>query len=85
MSGICGIYRRNGDPVDPEQFDGMMDSLRRRGPDGEAVWRNEAVALGCQLLYTTQESKYENFLWLIGKPAWSFAAMLVLIIESISV
>lgn len=60
MSGICGIYRRNGDPVDPEQFDGMMDSLRRRGPDGEAVWRNEAVALGCQLLYTTQESKYEK-------------------------
>ncbi|MBU1139567.1 MAG: asparagine synthase (glutamine-hydrolyzing) [Proteobacteria bacterium] len=60
MSGICGIFRRDGYSVDPGQFDGMMAALRRRGPDGEGVWRNEAVALGSQLLYSTPESKFEN-------------------------
>lgn len=47
MCGICGIYRpvslREGDG---RILDGMIRSLRHRGPDGAGVWSDEHVAFG---------------------------------------
>ena len=31
MSGIAGIYHRDGKPVDPRDLDRMLDSISHRG------------------------------------------------------
>lgn len=46
MCGICGIFDRNGDPVDPELLAKMNSILRHRGPDGEGRYVDAEVGLG---------------------------------------
>src|SRR5579871_5693024 len=60
MSGICGIFDRNGGPAAATQISAMLDAMRHRGPDGRAIWQDGAVALGHSMLHTTPESLGER-------------------------
>src|SRR5882672_10946480 len=60
MSGIVGIVRRDGGPVDPAALGGMLDTISHRGPDKSAMWSQGMVGLGNCLLWTTPESLYED-------------------------
>lgn len=59
MSGITGIFRRDGQDVDPADIKKMNDKISHRGPDGSRVWCEGPVAFGHQMLHTTQESLHE--------------------------
>ncbi|AFZ00939.1 lasso peptide isopeptide bond-forming cyclase [Calothrix sp. PCC 6303] len=60
MSGIIGIYYPNGQIVDPENIQQMVDKLAHRGPDGADIWCSESVGLGHRMLWTTPESLLEK-------------------------
>jgi asparagine synthase (glutamine-hydrolysing) len=59
MSAITGIFYRNGRTVDSKLIKRMNDKLSHRGPDGSKVWCEGSIALGHQMLHTTQESLHE--------------------------
>lgn len=57
MSGIVGIFNRDGRPVgDDRVVRRMLDAIAFRGPDASHVWMDGPVALGHCLLRTTPES-----------------------------
>jgi asparagine synthase (glutamine-hydrolysing) len=56
MSGIVGIFHRDGAPIDPGLLQGLTRFLTYRGPDGLDTWTDANVGLGCALLRTTRES-----------------------------
>ncbi len=56
MSAIVGMLQQDGQSVQPTQFENMLKTLAHRGPDGSGVWYGPAVALGHQMLHTTEES-----------------------------
>ena len=60
MSGIAGIIRCDGQPVEPGQVEAMTAAMRSRGPDGSHHWRQGNVALGLCMLRTTPESLDET-------------------------
>jgi asparagine synthase (glutamine-hydrolysing) len=60
MSGITGIFRRDGGDVDPDDIKKMNDKIAHRGPDGSKIWCEGPVAFGHQMLHTTQESLHEE-------------------------
>ena len=60
MSGIAGIFNRDGRPVDRELFTRTLESLSHRGPDGNDQWVNGNIALGHQMMWTTPEAHHET-------------------------
>ncbi len=60
MSGITGIFRRDGRDVDLDDINKMTKILDHRGPDGSKTWCEGPVAFGHQMLHTTPESLYET-------------------------
>ena len=60
MSGIVGIYLRQGEPVRSSQLSLMVDTIAHRGPDGAKIWHQENVGLGHLMLQTTPESLIEE-------------------------
>jgi asparagine synthase (glutamine-hydrolysing) len=60
MSGICGIFQRNGAPVTPARLERMMTAMASWGADGQGTWCDGPVALGHSLVHTTPESRYES-------------------------
>jgi asparagine synthase (glutamine-hydrolysing) len=60
MSGIIGIWNRDGRPVEEAVLSGMSATLAHRGPDGEGVWIQGPVGLACQLLRVTPEATTET-------------------------
>ncbi len=60
MSGICGIYLRDGEPVAESRISPMLEKIRHRGPDGARIWLDASVAFGHTMLYTTPESLGEQ-------------------------
>jgi asparagine synthase (glutamine-hydrolysing) len=61
MSGIVGVYSRDGRPVDPADVERMTARLAHRGPDASGVWNDGPVGLGHRMLWTTPESLYERW------------------------
>lgn len=59
MSGITGIFRRDGRDVNPDDIKKMNDKIAHRGPDGSRTWCEGPVAFGHQMLHTTRESLHE--------------------------
>jgi asparagine synthase (glutamine-hydrolysing) len=59
MSGIAGIVRFDGGPVDRGLLFSMTQAMSHRGPDGINHWFSESVALGQCMLRTTPESLEE--------------------------
>lgn len=60
MSGIFGIFNRNGKNADKTIVDNMLDAMSYWGPDDKGVYIDGSVALGHAMLWNTPESKYEN-------------------------
>ncbi len=60
MSGIVGIWRRDGGPVAESTVQRMLASIAHRGPDRADVWCRGSVALGNCMLWTTPESLCER-------------------------
>jgi asparagine synthase (glutamine-hydrolysing) len=59
MSGIVGIFNKNGCAVEIPVLEGMLHTLNHRGPDASHVWRREFIGLGHCMLRTTPESLNE--------------------------
>src|SRR6267143_1859038 len=60
MSGISGIYFRDGRQVDSAIVDAMVTMLSHRGPDGAGRFIEGPIGLGHRLLCTTPESLHEQ-------------------------
>jgi len=60
MSGITGIFHRDGKPVKRSQIQEMIKSISHRGPDGSDIYKDGEVALAHQMLHTTPESIKEK-------------------------
>ena len=61
MSGIFGIFKRNGDSVEEKTVNTMLDAVSYWEPDERKIWINGSVALGHAMLWNTPESRYEHF------------------------
>lgn len=46
MSGIVGIFHRDGAPVQAEQLQSLLDALPHSGPGEKLIWLGESVGLG---------------------------------------
>ena len=75
MSGIAGIVRFDGAPVEPGLVEAMTAAIAHRGPDGIHHWRQGSVALGHCMLRTTPESLEET------QPLANEDASLVLVMD----
>ena len=53
MSGIFGIFSRDGRPVGRDELFRMSDAMSHRGPDGHSVRADGPIGLGHRLLRTT--------------------------------
>jgi asparagine synthase (glutamine-hydrolysing) len=60
MSGIMGIFYRDGRLVDREDLRQMSSTLYQRGPDGEGIWCEGSVGFANRMLWTTPESQRET-------------------------
>ena len=60
MSGIVGIFHRNGAPAERALLKNLAGFLAFRGPDSVATWRDGSIGLGHALLRTTRESLVEQ-------------------------
>jgi asparagine synthase (glutamine-hydrolysing) len=60
MSGIVGVIRFDGAPVEVGLVERMTSAMAHRGPDGIAHWASGAVAFGHCMLRTTPESLQER-------------------------
>jgi asparagine synthase (glutamine-hydrolysing) len=60
LSGIVGIYHRNGALIEPALLKSFVDSLAYRGPDSRECWIDGSVGLGHAMLRTTHESLNER-------------------------
>ena len=56
MSGIVGIVRFDGSPIDERLLRRMTDSMARRGPDLQQIWLGAQAGLGHALLHTVDGS-----------------------------
>jgi asparagine synthase (glutamine-hydrolysing) len=60
VSGILGIYHRDGQAVASADLVRMAERLKGRGPDAAGFWHEGSVGLGSRLLRTTPESLHEE-------------------------
>lgn len=60
MSGIFGIFNRNGKPVDRKIVDTMLGAMSYWKPDEHGIWIDGPISLGHTMLWNTAESKYEH-------------------------
>jgi asparagine synthase (glutamine-hydrolysing) len=60
MSGIAGIFHRNGNRVSNTDIQQMLDAIAHRGRDASQVWTGANAGLGNCLLWTTPESLHEQ-------------------------
>ena len=60
MSGISGIYQRDGNFVNQKKFAFMVEASAHRGPDGTGYLVKDSVGLAHQMLHTTPESLTEK-------------------------
>lgn len=60
MSGIAGIYQRDGAPADRAMVSRMLEAMPYRGPDGSSLWASGEICLGYLSLRTTPEAYFET-------------------------
>jgi len=56
LSGIVGIFHRDGLPIEPKLLQSLVDFLAYRAPDAHENWIESSIGLGHTLLRTTRES-----------------------------
>ena len=60
MSGICGIYRRDGREVFPQDLEPTLDAMSYYGLDNRSFWNNGPIGLAHLLTRVTPESFHEE-------------------------
>lgn len=60
MSGIYGVFRRDGAPVSLTALESMRSSMAAWGPDSQESWVGGNFATGFALMRNTPESFYEH-------------------------
>jgi len=60
MSGIFGIFNRNGKSVEKKSVETMLNAMSYWNPDDSGTWIDDPVALGHTMLWNTPESKLEH-------------------------
>ncbi len=60
MSGIFGIWNRNGRPVDESGLTAVRSAMAHWGPDGAGINTDGAAGLGHLALHNTPESAHES-------------------------
>ncbi|HVH73194.1 MAG TPA: asparagine synthase-related protein [Candidatus Dormibacteraeota bacterium] len=60
MSGIVGIFHRNGAPVERALLQTLLQFLSYRGPDSQRALSDGPIGLGNAMLRTTYESENEQ-------------------------
>jgi asparagine synthase (glutamine-hydrolysing) len=50
MSGIVGIFKLDGQPVDRNDVARMVSTIERCGPDGSDIWSESMVGRGVSSL-----------------------------------
>ena len=60
MSGISGIFRRDGLSLSPEELQITTSPMTHRGPDGIHAWTSGPIGLTHLMLWTTPESLLEK-------------------------
>jgi asparagine synthase (glutamine-hydrolysing) len=60
LSGIVGIFQRDGAPIDGRQLRPLVDSLKDTGPDAQNIWAEGPAALGHALLRTSAASEVSS-------------------------
>jgi asparagine synthase (glutamine-hydrolysing) len=60
LSGIAGIFHRDGARVERALLQSLADFLSRRGPDARTIWSESSIGLAHTMLRTTQESAGEQ-------------------------
>jgi asparagine synthase (glutamine-hydrolysing) len=60
VSGIVGVFLRDGRPVDNQALARMLQAMDYRGPDGSSIWSEGALGLGHVMLCSTPESIEEK-------------------------
>jgi asparagine synthase (glutamine-hydrolysing) len=59
MSGIVGLFHRDGEPAAQTSVERMIEAVRHRGPDRQAALCSGPAGLGHAMLWTTPESLSE--------------------------
>jgi asparagine synthase (glutamine-hydrolysing) len=59
MSGICGIFRFDGGPVEPRDLDRQITRLAHLGPDRTRTWCAGPVGLGHLMMRITREDAFD--------------------------
>lgn len=60
MSGIVGIFNKDGAPVDGGLLQKLTNFMAFRGPHAQSSWQQDQVGLGHAMLRTTFESQHEQ-------------------------
>jgi asparagine synthase (glutamine-hydrolysing) len=60
LSGIVGIFHRDGAPFERALLQNLVDSISYRGPDSRAIWSEGSIGLGHAMLRTTFQSAGEK-------------------------
>lgn len=60
MSGIFGIFKRNGNAVSVNVSRDMHETMSYWQPDASGIWHKGPVCLGHEMLWNTPESKSET-------------------------
>jgi asparagine synthase (glutamine-hydrolysing) len=60
MSGITGLFNRDGAPVDRMLLQQMTGRMAYRGPDAQELWSSGQIGFGHAMLRTTEESLRER-------------------------
>ncbi len=60
MSGLAGVFNRDGRPAERTDLERMSTALAHRGADGAGTWQAGPVGLAHRLLWTTPESLAEH-------------------------
>lgn len=66
MSSICGVYRRDGQPVEAREIAAMTGVLAHWSPDAVGAWHEGEVGLAHLALWTTPEAVGERCPWVAG-------------------
>ncbi len=73
MSGIVGIFHRDGAPIEPGLLRSLVNFLAYRGPDARGTWLETSIGLGHALLRTTRESNGERQPMSLSERYWIVA------------
>jgi asparagine synthase (glutamine-hydrolysing) len=70
MSGIVGMYERDGAPVDRALLHTLTHSISYCGPDDRQTWMSRAIGFGHTMLRTTHQSLHERQPAALGGQLW---------------